>query len=191
MTLRGGRYDNFCQQVAGIGIVTINTATSPLSHPKVVVAIYRHSIRGTGASGIFTLRHRTICHRSYRHTGNGNDLTGRCVVVIHVFLVGGPYDPIGDRNFCQLCFDGSVCPYTIKAGSPLGAPNPMVPIHKRPDGSHFPSLQRIFPLLSGIGAMDVVFPSVRFTRMISFCKATNYRTVRFRYYGRDHAVELP
>ena len=48
----------------------------------------------------------------------------------------------------------------------------MVPIHKRPDGSHFPSLQRIFPLLSGIGAMDVVFPSVRFTRMISFCKAT-------------------
>ena len=47
------------------------------------------------------------------------DLTGRCVVVIHVFLVGGPYDPIGDRNFCQLCFDGSVCPYTIKAGSPF------------------------------------------------------------------------
>ena len=32
--------------------------------------------------------------------------------------------------------------------------------------------QRIFPLLSGIGAIDAVFPSVRFTRMISFCKAT-------------------
>ena len=63
----------------------------------------------------------------------------------------------------------------------------MVPIHKRPDGSHFPSLQRIFPLLSGIGAIDAVFPSVRFTRMISFCKAYDYRTVRFRYDGRDHA----
>ena len=81
----GGRYDNFCQQVAGIGIVTINTATSPLSHPKVVVAIYRHSIRGAGALGyiygyaiVQYVTGAIVIPETY-------DLTGRCVVVIHVF----------------------------------------------------------------------------------------------------------
>lgn len=58
-----------------------------------------------------------------------------------------------------------------KVPAPLGAPNPIVPTHKCPAGSHLPSLQRTLPFSSGIGAMEVVWPSCRFTRTISSCKA--------------------
>ena len=171
MTLRGGPVRQFLSTGRRYRDCNNKHRHLPIEPPKGCRCNLSSFHPGTVPSGIFTATPSYNMSPSYRHTET-YDLTGRCVVVIHVFLVGGPYDPIGDRNFCQLCFDGSVCPYTIKAGSPFRARQ--IPWCRSISVGRvaFPIVATNLPVIVGIGAMDVVFPSVRFTRMISFCKAT-------------------